>query len=353
MPRGPYNTVTTKDHQRILSAYKEDQDWLLLATQLGIKRQTARNIVRIFLKDNRERALPKGGKRPKLLDASMIQCLVDFLGNKATATLAEMRVKLQQQFPFAPAVSLSTISRALDGQMITLKDVRVVPLNWNHDEVKFERKMYFDWLLNDAMGENLIFCDEFGCNIWTARTKGRSFLGERAVRVVEGQRGPNLTVRLAISPQWGLVHRMFVVGGFTQECFSDFVSELEAIVDAPFTLVCDNARPHCGVLGTLEQHHKLHYLPRYSPFLNCAEMAGSAMKSASKQTISDAVIQEELANHEIAHQLRQTLHHYRMAILQREMVKALENVTQTKCQQWFHHCMSYAPRCLHGEDIFA
>ena len=120
MPRGPYNTVTTKDHQRILSAYKEDQDWLLLATQLGIKRQTARNIVRIFLKDNREHALPKDGKGPKLLDASMIQCLVDFLGNKATATT-------------------------------------------------------------------------FGCNIWTVRTKGRSFLGERAVRVVEGQRGPNLT----------------------------------------------------------------------------------------------------------------------------------------------------------------
>ena len=68
-------------------------------------------------------------------------------------------------------MSQSTIIRALDGQLITLKDVRAVPLNWNHDEVKLERKLHFEWLLNDAMGENLVFCDEFECNVWTALTK--------------------------------------------------------------------------------------------------------------------------------------------------------------------------------------
>ena len=41
--------------------------------------------------------------------------------------------------------------------------------------------------------------DECGFNIWTARTHGRSYKGQRAVRVVCGQRGQNLSLLMADS----------------------------------------------------------------------------------------------------------------------------------------------------------
>ena len=113
MPRGPYITVSPKDHERILNAYnKNSQDGQLLDQQLGIKRQTAGNLIRLYQREHREHALPKGGNRPRLLGDDMLQYLIQFVGAKPTATLGEMRAKLLNQFPDVPPVSQSTISRA-------------------------------------------------------------------------------------------------------------------------------------------------------------------------------------------------------------------------------------------------
>jgi hypothetical protein len=114
---------------------------------------------------------------------------------------------------------------------------------WNTDEVKTEREAYAQWLLNTGTMGNLIFVDEFGSDIWTARTQGRAPVGERAVRIVEGQRGQNLTLCLAVSPVGGLIHWMFVETSFGNLNFVDFLVEVEALVDAPFTMLCGNARP--------------------------------------------------------------------------------------------------------------
>lgn len=353
MLRGPYNTVSSVDRARLVKAFTDGQDWHLLAIQLGIKPKTAYCVIQNFQRHGRINTLHRGGNRPKALDEQMLNCVVDFVGLKPTATLEEMRVKLQEMFPDRPPVSLTTISRALDGQLITLKDVRTVPINWNQEDVKYERKLYTEWLLSLGIEENLIFCDEFGVNMWTARTKGRAVVGERAVRVVEGQRGNNLTICLAISPQWGLLNWKFVMGGFTREAFGEFVSELEALVPSPFILICDNARPHGDEDEGMEPQHHLHFLPRYSPFLNCAERAGSAMKSVVKKRLSDPLVQAEIRNHNLAHQLNQTLQGYRLNILRREMIAALQQITQAKCQNWFNQSMSYTQRCLEGADIWA
>jgi hypothetical protein len=266
-------------------------------------------------------------------------------------TLVEMRTKLQTEYPSLTQISLCTLSRALDGQMITLKDVRAVPMQWNTDEVKLERRTYAQWLMNEGVQKNLIFMDEFGANIWTSRTKGWSPAGQRAVRIVEGQRGENLTLVLAISPIWGLVHAMFVEGSFSNQYFVDFISELEVLVDSSFVMMCDNARPHNN--GHMDNaNHDICYLPRYSPFINCAERAGSAVKAAIKRELSEPVIQMEIANREAAHLQNLSLHRHRLNILKREMTKALSVITKEKCIRWFNHNMSYIPQCLNMEDIF-
>ena len=42
--RGRYNMVTDVDRRRLVNAFQSNQDWLTLASNLNIKRQTARNI---------------------------------------------------------------------------------------------------------------------------------------------------------------------------------------------------------------------------------------------------------------------------------------------------------------------
>lgn len=352
MHRQPYSTTSAVDRQRLVTCYNNGGDWQTTAHTLGIKRQTARNIIKAYQANGRIQSLPKGGDMRSLVDGEMLNVLLSFVATKPTATLGEMRMKLLSDLPNKPSVSLNTISRALDGQLISLKDVRTVPFQWNSVEVKVERREYAEWLLSAGVNQNTIYMDEFGVNIWTARTKGRAPVGQRAVRIVEGQRGHNLTLCLAISPRWGLLHSMFVNGGFTQEKFSDFVMELETLVDAPFTLLCDNARSHTNT-PILSESHLLRYLPRYSPYLNAAERAGSSVKSAAKRSISSPAIQVEFADRLSALANNMTLHGWRMKILRREMEKALEEITTEKCRRWFNKGMQYCPKCLNSEDIFS
>jgi hypothetical protein len=134
---------------------------------------------------------------------------------------------------------------------------------------------------------------------------------------------------------------------------SGFVRELEALVDDPFVLLCDNARPHGDEEAGMQPHHHLHYLPHYSPFLKPAEMAGSTMKAGAKRRLSQPDVQTELMDHNLAHNQNLTLQGFRLNILRREMTAALDEITQLKCQNWFNHIMSYSQRCLDGEDIVA
>ena len=72
----------------------------------------------------------------------------------------------------------------------------------------------------------LIFIDEAGINLWMQRTRGRAPKGQRAVRVVTGQRGRNLTVIFAISNRRGLHKHNLQVGGMTGDLFVNFLEEL-------------------------------------------------------------------------------------------------------------------------------
>ncbi len=203
MPRGPYSKIGKVDRERLIKAHNNGRDWLALAEELDIKQSTARSIIATYQLTGRSQAFPRGGDRRSLLNQEMIESLIRYVEFKPTITLVEMRLNLINDFPNNQPVSLCTISRALDGQFISLKIVRGIPIQWNTDEVKTEREAYAQWLLNTGTMGNLIFVDEFGSNIWTARTQGRAPVGERAVRIVEGQRGQNLTLCLAVSPVWG------------------------------------------------------------------------------------------------------------------------------------------------------
>ena len=90
----------------------------------------------------------------------------------------------------------------------------------------------------EARHDKLIFMDEMGFNLWTARSFGRAPIGERAVRIVGGQRGPNLTLCIAVSPIYGCIHYMFKRGGMTRDTLSHFLPELSEMLE-----LIDGQRP--------------------------------------------------------------------------------------------------------------
>ena len=236
--------------------------------------------------------------------------------------------------------------------MITLKDLRSIPVQWNTDENKTARKHYAEWMMAEGLQKDiLIFLDEFGVNVWTSRSKGRSLKGNRSVRVRSGQRGKNLTLCLAVSPQLGYVHHMFVSGGMTREHFMMMISEVDALVENSFSLLLDNARPHSDP-PRMAEHHEFRFLPKYSPFLNAAEMAGSCVKAAAKRRLSEPSIHQELEDRNAVAAAHQTLQEHRLIVLRREMEIAIGCLTQPKCQEWFNHTMTYIPKCLREDNIY-
>jgi hypothetical protein len=261
-----------------------------------------------------------------------------------------MKAHMLGVMPDAPDISLCSISRALDGQLISLKLLRQVPIDWNSNVTKEARRMHAEWLLDEGSQQHLIYMDEFGVNLWTARTQGRAPRGQRAVAIVNGQRGMNLTICLAISQTLGLVHVALVEGGFRNEHFVGFLSEVDQLVEEEFCLLTDGARAHSNV-PAMSLGHSHRFLPPYSPFINPAERAGSGLKADLKRRLQAAGVQQEIHNRQLAEAAGVTLHQHRMRILKREVQLAVTCITPYKCMRWVNHNQTYIQRCLNAEDI--
>jgi hypothetical protein len=180
--------------------------------------------------------------------------------------------------------------------------------------VKAERRDFFEWLMNDGLQRNLVYMDETGFNVWTARTRGRARRGEAAVRIVEGQRGRNLTVILAVSPTLGLVHHAIHERTVRADSIGDFVSELEELLasEEPHILLCDNAPAHTNIDDGVNAPNVVRRLPRYSPFLNLTELANADLKAQVKQRMANPQIQAALSDRQQAANVGLTLHQQRM-----------------------------------------
>ena len=123
--------------------------------------------------------------------------------SKLQYTLRQLNVEMQRELPNKPVVCDSTLHRMLKGQLITLIKMENVPAERSRGDVKQERRVRCEWLLQGQQGDNeldeLIYVDEAGFNLWMARTRARAPQGQRAVRIVGGRRGPNFTAILAVA----------------------------------------------------------------------------------------------------------------------------------------------------------
>ena len=247
-------------------------------------------------------------------------------------TLEQINTELQNRLPMKPRISVSTVCKKLDAQLITNKKLEDAPAERNFDATKVVRRDYANWLMQEGINQNLVFVDEAGFNLYTRRTRGRAARGERAVRQVAGNRGPNLNIILAISPAVGTVYHELHVGIVNGSIFQNFLSNLGEVIGEMFdaVVVLDNAPVHNNCFVEY-QNHTIRKLPPYSPMLNPIEMAFSCMKAAVKRLPNErmAVIIDRAA----AIAARQTLAAYRTQHLRNAVVEVLElpEITDVKC----------------------
>ncbi|KAG7159351.1 putative DDE superfamily endonuclease domain-containing protein 39 [Homarus americanus] len=347
MPRRHRITSAT-DRERIIEAYRAEQDFLVVAAALGVQRTTAYSIVRVYQRENRVEAAHTGG-RHKIIDNETLDLIVMLLEASPMMTLREIKEEVMDIFPTKPHFSEVTLSRYLEGELISLKMSRDSPAERNSPAVKEARHAYAMWMLATGLQQQLVYIDETGFNLWTKRTYGRARCGERVHRAVGGQRGRNTTVIAAIAEHCEILYHEIHYGSVTKEVFSDFIASLAAIIgDARSILVLDNAPIHNGIAAVYPELN-FKFLPPYSPCLNPIENCFSVFKSYLKQYLHREAPRCNAAQ---ARQEGVTLNALRENILQVGVEFALPSVTEHVVSQNYNHVNTYLVQCIERRDIF-
>ena len=88
-----------------------------MAETLGIKRQTARSIISVYLRDreHRHEPLPRRGPHHSKVDEGMRGALQEILDENPLLTLDQINESLRRQLPNKPHISRGTLARTLDG----------------------------------------------------------------------------------------------------------------------------------------------------------------------------------------------------------------------------------------------
>ena len=340
--------ISDTDKKRLYQAWLQGEDYVQLADQLNIKRGIDWSIVNRAKNQQGQVSLPRGGRRHVKLDEEIGDALSAIVEEHPTFTLNQIRTELHERLPNKPILSITSIARCLSGRLIVLKKMKDSPAERNSLNTKERRYQYAQWLLHEGVGQELIFIDESGINLWVRRTRGRAPRGHRAVRVVGGQRGRNFTVVFAVSNRRGLIHHDVFEGGMTCEKFNTFLENTSALLNEPCTYIFDNASCHGRAQlpaadggPRIPENHFRRYLPPYSPFLNIVEMAFSAFKASLKRQLE-----------EVHSQLLQQQQQQRLAILVQLAEQSVAVITPEKSVPWFNHTQRYLPQCLGYEDIF-
>ncbi|KAG7173016.1 putative DDE superfamily endonuclease domain-containing protein 2 [Homarus americanus] len=229
MPRRRYRRVSDEDRDGLITRYEAGEDFLDTAAEIRIPRTTAYEIICKFVETvERRKLLGGGGRRPP-------------------------------------------VSRALDGELITLKQVHNVPADRNLEDVKAARVALTQYMCEDGIHQHRVYVDATGYNLYTCKTYGRAPRGQRVNRIVAGQRGSNLKLIAAIYNLASLFYYEIHVTSVTKEVLKNFMTSLEPVLGSEATVISmDNAPCHAGIEQEFEDR-VIKKLPPQSPFLNPIE----------------------------------------------------------------------------------
>ena len=123
--RGKYNKIDIAIKERLIQAFENGSDWKEAAETLNIKESTARSII---LRQCEEDSVAdrRGGRRDEAvkLTAEVIERMVAMVEAKPDITLKAIQEELAaSRTPVF--ISITTISRGLEGRLITMKKLHV------------------------------------------------------------------------------------------------------------------------------------------------------------------------------------------------------------------------------------
>jgi len=314
--------------------YDKSFDLKVAAAALGLNYKTAHKICQVFQKQDRtQRIKPKG--RPKVFSEAMREEIVKYCTvTNPDATLLECRKHIDSMKDHfnSQAPSLATIHTILRGLKISLKALTRVPEQRNSEATIELRKKYAVRYTRQEGSVNFVFIDEFGCNLWLRRGRGRSRIGTPATITTPGSRGNNLSVCAAIDIN-GPIHYFAKYHAFNQEDFIGFLSALSEKLNTSIknVLIFDNVAFHktSRVQAFLRENNlQFMFLPPWSPMLNPIEECFSKVKNciASQRSCSNSALLAAVST-------------------------AFASVTKDDCSGWFRHAKEFFPQCLNEQPI--
>jgi len=250
-------------------------------------------------------------------------------------TLQEMKSFLEER---ECNVSCGTISNFLRNKFYTFKKLKYSNIEKNSDRVKELRRDYVaKFLRNSVRSSQCVYIDETYCNIWTQKLKGRAARGEPAYLEVPSQRGPNISILMAIGKH-GPIYFEIHQGSITQPIYQQFIAQTSLRIESkPHYFIHDNASIHNDVLTTTECH-KIMKLPPYSPFLNPIENYFAKIKSK---------LRKKLTNFDYTQSLQS-----KFQIIKSSMEEIMDSEKDCNLKDYFHHIETYFSSCIMLENIF-
>eukprot|EP00736_Rhodelphis_marinus_P011714 Rmarinus@m.7514 len=259
-----------------------------ISNKYQIKYGTVYSIYRTFEEQQRVHALPRGGRKPKLLNQNHLQTLAEIVEVNPYDNMEKLRTKLAQFHPEVAEVSDSTMNSACKSLHFTWKKVKKMVHKLNNPDIDAKRALwkerYFERMVEK--GREVVFIDEMGINLLIHPQYGRSRMGKVIYDDRDVNRGSNITAISAISPE-GPLRALVVQGSVNNQTFVGFLAmlfgDLRALGIENAMLVMDNVsfHRHDRVTEAIEASgHERVLLPPYSPNWNAIEYIFSPWKHA-------------------------------------------------------------------------
>lgn len=268
----------TKRRKVIQLIFDKGQSHAAVAQQVGLAKGSVHNICRRFEEEGEAALHPKktGGSRvAPALSEEQKAWLIEKYAQEPRLAIDDVLQQYLQRFP-GSRPSAESLRRAVHQADYTLKRITKVRPHQNDAEHTQKRQQWCQDSFMQQEFAHAVFIDETWFNLHQSRRQGWAYTGKKAV--VETQnRGKNITVILAVSPESGIVAFDLKFATGNTITFTDFLKRklLPALSREPRRLlVLDNTSFHHSepVQTAVEQsHHDLLFLPPYSPHLNLAE----------------------------------------------------------------------------------
>ena len=308
---------------------REGKSYRETARRYDISERSVRRIIKSYVVNGEINANSRGGARASLLNENIERQIRRLMDDNNIYNCGDIKDICGLSF------DISTVWRWIKRLGYTYKMVRTIPEMRNDPVVKAERKEYVQWYMSlpiHVRYRNIIYIDESPFNLHMVRSHGYAMRGHTPNQTILNSRGYNVTMILAVN-YINLIHSEAIVGsGVNTEIFQGFLTSVKDILgtEEEFIIVMDNVRFHHANMKFFDTYpYSIHYLPRYSPFLNPCEEAFSLIKN-SVRAITPPNGTDELINR------------MRLGTL---------TLTATELSGYITHCESFFNNCLNEEDI--